>query len=347
MELSDLTPAQAAEFRDHVVAREPYLLRELASWLDQTGGPIDAMDGSVASLVPLWEWCLEMAQADFLGLTDGLAPSTDPGLTMLTDRTYGELVRMSAVVGERLMHYLRLVVTRLHPATEWGVYHSPVGRREHDHQQTVLLLRGLVDTDRRERVLPVHEVEFSVAVAVQKNLNGVDRLEWIVVPGLPSALVPAQQDRLPSVLRPYLTAELPPAPEQARVSPVASWSASAVDEPAVARGGEDDLVLAGGPGEGLDDPRLLVPLPPGRVAAALRAGGFAGLRALDLRREDEWDHPDGVAHLMSAVHRGRLRAIHLERVDPTEESWERVVAPLRALAAELGVHLVPEGEYPD
>lgn len=48
------TREQAEELARHVMALEPVRLRELAVWMHATGGPLDEMDGSVDSLVPLW-----------------------------------------------------------------------------------------------------------------------------------------------------------------------------------------------------------------------------------------------------------------------------------------------------
>lgn len=352
MEFFDVPADRAAEFRDHVIAREPYHLRDLASWMDQTGGPLDEMDASVASLVPLWEWCLDLARADFLGLTEGLVPATDPGLSSLADPEFGELMRQSDVVGDRLMHYLRLVVGRLHPPTQWGVYRSSLGRRDHAHHQTALLLPGFQVPREGAFALWVHPVLNAVAVAIQRNRDETDRLQAIVVPALPPGLTVGDQDRLPSVLRPYLDADLPPAPEEARTSPVAVWlAAPAPVAPQVPAGREpgswSETILARGPAEGLEDLALLAPLPADRVATALREGGFRDLTEADVLAEADLTHPDGVAHLMTAVHRGRLRAVHLEPVDPDEETWERLMAPLRMLALELGANLVDEGDYPD
>jgi hypothetical protein len=344
-----MTPDQAAQFRDHVIAREPYHLRELASWLDQTGGPLDEMDASTASLTPLWEWSVDLARAGFLGLTDGLVPADDPRLESLqrADPAACELARQSRVVGERLMHYLRLVVTRVHPPTRWDVERT--GRAgDSGFQETALFLPGRT-YEGREWGIWVHLVRSDLEAAVSRGDWRPDELARLVVPGLPPDLRPRRQERLSSVLRPYLEADLPPAPEAARVSPVLAWR-SAPPQPRTAAspsGDWEDLILAKGPGEGLEEPRLLEPLPADRVLAALREGGFTDLTVQDLLDEADVAHPGDVAHLMTLAHRGTLRALHLQPVDPDEDSWVGLVAPLRMLAVELGANLVPEGDYPD
>ena len=108
------------------------------------------------------------------------------------------------------------------------------------------------------------------------------------------------------------------------------------------------MVLARGPGLGLqDEPWLLAVLPVQKVVAALCAAGFEGVEVAGVLAGEEFDHPQGVAHVMTVVHEGTVRALHVEPVDPTARSWKKVTTPLRALARELGAHFVPEETYPD
>ncbi|WP_456787770.1 hypothetical protein [Cellulomonas sp. P5_C5] len=354
MDFPTLSLAQATEFRDHVVAREPYLLRELAQWMVATGGPVDQMDASLASLVPLWEWYVELARADFRGLTDGLTPSTDPELLMPSDEASRERIRQSLVGGDRLVHYLRLAVTRLHPDTSWQVYRGPLGARERDHHQTELVLRGRKDPHRpkgQDWGVQLHWALPASNGVIRLNNYDSGQLHRMLVLRLPKDLGRMKQKPLGSVLTPYLDADLPPIPEIARISPWAWWQqaqAAPAPDPVVREVGDwSDMILAKGPGDGLDDPGLLAPLPADRVAEALRDGGFEDLSVADLLSGEEFLHADGVAQLMTLTHKRHLRAIHLQPIDPTIESWEHLIAPLRMLAVDLGANLVPEGDYPD
>lgn len=352
MDFYRLSPERAVQFCDHVVAREPYLLRDLASWLDQTGGPLDAMDGSVDSLVLLWEWYCDLVSADFLGLTAWLMPSTLPKLLFGPDLPEDlERARSAWVVADRLVHYVRLVLARLVPDAYWAVCHMPHGEM---HQSPSVALPGWKASKRIKGDWPVAFFEFvgAFALGATKKEARRDALRTLVVRDCPPGLVPAHQDREASVLRPYLTADLPPMPEDARVTPALAWlhDPAPVPEPAFAPEDTDweGLVLAQGPALGLEDePWLLTPLPADRVAAALKAGGFTRVTAAALLREDELEHPGGVAQVETLVSDGALRAVYVEPVAPTPESWERLVAPLRMLAAELGANLVPHCDYPD
>ncbi|MFS0700072.1 hypothetical protein AB6N24_08895 [Cellulomonas sp. 179-A 4D5 NHS] len=353
-----LSPAQAAQFCEHVVAREPYLLRELASWLEQTGGPLEAMDASVDSLVPLWEWYLNLAGEGFLGLTDGLVPSSVPSLAAPDPGDHAaEQARRGWVVADRLVHYARLVLTRLVPGAYWGVCHDP-GVSNY-HQVPSVFLPGWPDPARPGGDWPsvyFHVVGTFAVVDVKYNEIQRDRLRKIVLQFCPERLpVPARQDPHPSVLRPYLTMDLPPIPDIARVTPALAWlnePSSAPEPPADTAFSEEDdwedLVLAKGPVLGLEDePGLLTPLPADRVAAALTAGGFTDLDAPALMGGAEFEHPDDVAQVATLVHDGALRAVYIEPINPSRESWERLIAPLQMLAGKLGANLVPQNEYPD
>ncbi|MCC2318147.1 hypothetical protein [Cellulomonas chengniuliangii] len=361
MDFDELSSAQAAQFCEHVVAREPYLLRELASWMDQTGGPLDQMDASVDSLVPLLEWYLDLARADFLGLTEGLVPSLFPEISGPDLTAELERSRQSLVGGDRLVHYVRLVLARLVPESYWGVYRSP-GVIDNLHHQPAVFLPGWPSGPGRRgewSVIFAANLGALAGAHVRKGTVEPDRLRSALIARCPRGLVPARQERLASVLRPYLDLALPSMPMIARVTPAQAWLHEPPPPPpparARARGADDEgdedwesLILARGPGAGLEDePWLLDPLSADRIAAALAEGGFKGLDAATLLGGAEFEHPDGVAHVMVATHDGAVRAVHIQPVDPTARSWERLIAPLRMLAVELGANLVPEGEYPD
>src|SRR5690554_1974525 len=66
---------QALEFRDYVRAREPFKLQELARRIVASGGSVDDLDASFASLVPLWAWFINFAQAGCPGVDPGVVPA--------------------------------------------------------------------------------------------------------------------------------------------------------------------------------------------------------------------------------------------------------------------------------
>lgn len=362
IEYCNLNREQALELREHVIAREPYYLRDLAQWMRATGGPIDAMDASIASLDPLWQWCVDLAHRDFEGLTDGLIPSRDPELAVPNGHHGWEQARQSAVAGDRLTHYLRLVLGRLVPGAYWDLYlQPPKGPLESAHQDTVVFLPG--HTYRwRGRNLAFHVnlepvprfARSAIDPTVSPARRSPTRLRDWTLAGLPPELRAMPQEREPSVLADYLDLELPPMPDIVRTTPVIGWlqAPPPVPVPVVEEKIRGDYTMAKGPALGLDDePWLLAPLPADQVAAALTAGGFIDddhgdrVDALALLAGRQIVHADGIASIDPFVHDGALRALFIEALDATPAAWHRTLKPLYALAEALGARLAPDEDF--
>lgn len=84
MDFQGTTREQADEYCRYVLATEPWRLRDLAERMRATGGPLAQMDGSYASLVPLWRWFVAYADAGFPG-----GPRGDPVVVADTGRIPG------------------------------------------------------------------------------------------------------------------------------------------------------------------------------------------------------------------------------------------------------------------
>ena len=345
---------QAVTFRGHVIAREPFRLRDLAVRMRDTGGPIDAMDTSMASLVPLWEWFVEYASVGCPGVPDDASPSLWPVLGRADRTPEQDATRRRAAAGEGLAHYSRLALARVDPPAPWEVYVQPKRRREADHHSTGVRLSngGFIFLD-------------NLGYAAEKALNGSPRdlsparLQDLVLLWCPPSFAQVRQEQHPSVLVPYLTADLGPMPEIARLSPVAQWEAEEAAAkaagtpapPAEPRAGSE-MVLARGPGIGLDDePWLLRPLSTETVARGLTAAGFTNddtdhVPPADLLIDDaQFMHRDGVAVISTLIHDGALRALFLEPVAGDHAQWYLMIASLYDLANDLGARLAPEDEF--
>src|SRR5665647_2683982 len=150
----ETTREQAEEFCAHVVAREPYRLRDLAERMRATGGPVEAMDASVDSLVPLWEWFVGYLLAGCPGVPGGDVVSAAP---FPSDGSLdGDRDRRRGVACEGVQHYLRLVVQRLFGRAPWEVYvPSRLAARYEIHR---LHLRSYGELGRLEGVLLGHGV---------------------------------------------------------------------------------------------------------------------------------------------------------------------------------------------
>lgn len=365
----------ATELRDHIRAREPFKLQMLARWMRDTGGPLEQMDASFESLVPLWGWFVGQLEADLPTVCAGVRASiTDPSwedlerqrdfyayytARNLMDKAEADSALRSIETGrgrrtayalEPLAHYLRLVVAREHPQAVWEVWTSGGDRVIDSRHHEVGIFLG-------ERSMFFTGVLNRCAGDARRGKEGAREpgalLERVLNPY--SGLLPRPvQERRASVLAPYLTADLGQAPAEAVVSPVWSWPYGwsdstgravprrgiLVDEPAPAAVGEE-MILARGPAEGLEDPSLLKPLDAEEVMRALWMAGFRLEDGSRPRVEDvltdgaEFAHPAGQAQVSMLVHAGKLRAVHLEPAVLDEFEWSQMLGPFRRAAKKL------------
>ncbi|WP_024286544.1 hypothetical protein [Cellulomonas sp. KRMCY2] len=343
IQFAQISFERAVEFRDHVEAREPFFLQELAGWMDATGGPVEGMDASAESLVELWAWFVGFVDAGCPGVATDLLPADQP------DSEPCETSRLSAVA-ERVNHDVRLVVARYDPPAPWAVLRSPKGRPPHIYQNHT----GIQRSDGQVPDFEFVGIISRGLVTGRARTREPDRLLQLVQARYPAVVLGGVRGE--SVLAPYLTADLGPVPPQA-VSPVLRWLAEpepparpAPAPPAPAGRGmvkQPQLVVMRGPGAGLEDPRLLEPLDEAVVAAALVDLGYTieGRRPApaDLTldeatftagADDMW-----VSELCVAAHDGRLRLVDVNQTVATPEHWDRVVSRLRRLARDLGAAL--------
>jgi hypothetical protein len=338
MDFANLSLERGLEFRDHVEAREPFFLRELAQWMDATGGPLNRMDATADSLVDLWAWFVGFVDRGCPGVAADALPADQP------DSEPCKAARLSAVA-ERVNHYVRVVVERYDPPAPWAVLRSPKGKPRDYFENFTGILRSDGQVPYFEFVKNAsHGVAQSDAKAREPG-----ELLRLVLMRYP-AVVP-DGVRGESVLVPYLTADLGPVPPQAAVSPVMRWLAEP-EPPAPPPAGpqmmkQPQLVVMRGPGAGLEDPRLLEPLDEAVVVVALVDLGYTieGRRPVpaDLTVDeatfiaavdDQW-----FSELCVAAHDGRLRLVDLNQTVATPRHWSRVVRRLRRLARDLGAAL--------
>lgn len=330
IDFSLLSDERAAEFRDHVVAREPFFLQELARWMAATGGPVDAMDASAESLVDLWEWFAQFVDADLPGVPHDARSAEYPLLEPSTG------TRISAAA-DRMVHYVRLVAARYDAPAPWAVRVRQPGepREFFDNVTGIQRSDGQVTT-----VVYVRNAGAKIPGRTDWRVPG--RLLELVQMRFPEVVTGAQRGE--SVLAPYLTADLGPMPPEAAVTPVLRWAtepAPAPGNPAMVK--QPQLVIMRGPAAGLEDPRLLEPLDERVVAAALAELGYVvdgrAPRARDLRVDEASfvaQDEDWYSEVSVAVHRRRLRLVDVDQTAATAERWERLVAGLRTLAGQLG-----------
>src|SRR5690606_20000802 len=141
---------QALEFRDYVRAREPFKLQELARRIVASGGSVEELDASFASLVPLWAWFVDFARAGCPGVESGVVPARWRDLVAGGADTPERRLEMASrrkriVVAEGMEHYLRLVWEGHAAPTSWECYVTPERERElvGIHQATGITAAGI------------------------------------------------------------------------------------------------------------------------------------------------------------------------------------------------------------
>ena len=345
---SNSTPEQAATYLRFIAAREPYVLQFLARSMAQSGGPIEEMDASFTSLNSLWGWAIDYVTAG--------CPGADEHYARLREQT-GEggkewevdPIWIAMKVGEGIDYYLHLVWQRYSPPAPWKLYETP-GRsrmKDADHHNVGISLDGewtQVDfgSSSVAMLLDGHGAAKEPRRLGRVMLMSRDWSEW---PALPPG---------PSVLTPFVDADLGPMPPDGQISLKALQAEVRANEvPVVEPAAGEPVTLWRGPFDALDDPSLAGALDAEHVASVLGDLGFVdgdGARptasALRTASGDGIElcipSMDAAAALIAS--NGELRLVHVEPVEISRSGWRRVRAELKKLAKTQTARLVTDSD---
>jgi len=344
----DLTRAQAWDVVRHIEARAPYRLCLLAERMRDTDGPLDQMDASLDSLVPMWEWFTRLAMAGYPDVPTDVPSTDEPRIVAHALPEHVDLARRRALMCEGLTHYIELVIKRIDPQSRWDLWLQKGRIRMAQHQEPVLRLSNGTS-------LHVVYLPGGMARRYEKGELQAGRDPQALRKTITEDLPPTwrrDQDPQPSVLAPYLAYADQTPPAIVTSSPLAVLFDAPT--PAPAEPFDDvgvELLLAVGPAAGLDDPRHFAPLPVDTVAAVLTELDLAHEdgRPVKLREllEDgtQLFAPDGTAMVETIATGGALRALSVEPAGGgTAASWARIEDGLRRLAESLGGHLASDSE---
>lgn len=117
MSFHEISEAEADRFLRHVRRTDEVRLAELARHVVAGGGPIDMLDGSIDSLLPLWSWFSAEVEAGLPSIPDDATP--DVSVFFGEERFPAARVQYAA---QGLAHYLLRVVRVRHPDAEWGLF---------------------------------------------------------------------------------------------------------------------------------------------------------------------------------------------------------------------------------
>ncbi|MCC2333772.1 hypothetical protein [Cellulomonas wangsupingiae] len=344
----DLTREQAWDVVRHIEARAPYRLCLLAERMRDTDGPLDQMDASLESLVPMWEWFTTLAMAGYPDVPTDVPPTDEPRIVAHARPEYVDLARRRALMCEGLTHYIELVVRRIDPRSRWDLWLQKGRIRMAQHQEPVLRLSDGT---------PIHVIYLPGGMArrYEKGELHAGRdplaLRKNITEDLPSSWR-RDQDPQPSVLAPYLAYAGQTPPALVTSSPLAVLFDAPT--PAPAEPFDDvgvELLLAVGPAAGLDDPRHFAPLSVDTVAAVLTELDLAHEDGRPVRPRELLEDgtqlfaADGTAMVETIATDGALRALSVEPAGGgTAASWARIEDGLRRLAESLGGHLASDSE---
>ncbi|WP_129586730.1 hypothetical protein [Microterricola viridarii] len=330
----DVPGADAERYLQHVIQRGPIRLVDLAHHMAATGGPIELMDGSHASLVPLWEWHVQQWRAGFPGIAEG-ASSSYAQFLGLTGPT--ESLR-ATYAAEPFAHYLFEMVRRYSPDAHWGPYPWRVKSDDRRNEPAVLCsVWGLVMAEEPARNATARLLQGRPGR--DSPTRFYDLLEFILkLSAHPVVLPPAG-----SILTPLLQIAPAPRDDPGRLvphrgsTPVPATGAG----PALIGPTEDLIVVA--PGADLENVEQAPPLD--EVAACI------GLTALGGHLDGDPITPralldgcsiivgDELALVQAVSAGGRLRGLGFEPINVTPARWAELQSEMRAFAHSLGAQL--------
>jgi len=341
MQVSQTTEADAIAYRDHVRALGPVRLSDLAYHMAETGGPVEAMDGSIESLQPLWTWYTSRMALGFPEVPNGSVPSYTRFLQWKLANATGK----AAYAIEPVAHYLLVLLRRYLPDAHWDL-HPPVVRDD-DSQHLTVVLAG----NGYER--PLEQIPYGLALTVLKEMGGRSapdylRTKAVRMLGLDGLGDPLSQES--AVLLSYL--QEPPVPASDRRRFITGAGSSRTMEPPTERVSvalERHYIAAAD--ANLNEPLEALPvMDASRLAPALAGiGAHVSGRALSesdlLNDESVILLGDWLLQIVPQVSGNRLRSLRIELLQGSAEEWERFEEDLRRVAVLGGAKFAPVHEF--
>jgi hypothetical protein len=329
--------------RDQKQARELLELTDLAWWMNASGGPVDEMDASLASVTLLEGWFFEYLATGCPGVPRDALPWASSGFRMQEEN-------VAQYFASTIFYYLRLVLQRVDPSAHWEVFVDPSKRvKRIEHLGIgIELANGTFVFPSFPSVFAERFVRQGAAkrggapwATILKNDAGPD-------------FFPAEQERRESVLVPLLAGATDPLTRPPRdPGPVAVMPDGPVPHH-VAYGAEMTFGIGPDDGVEIDKHGLMTPLPADRVAETLRRAGFTNSHGAEVTTSDllvadarfaAVDNGDDLAQIILGLHEGTVRAIFIEGLAASKEEWEVLVEPFTALAAALGARFVYNSDW--
>jgi hypothetical protein len=344
----NISGEDAQSFRAAVEAREATRLAELSHWMRSTGGPWDALDGSLDSLVPLWQWFIEFTREGHPGI-----PDTAAGQWFVKGDDEEAVYSKPAYAAEAVAHYVMLVCRRADPGASWAV--------ETRKNATFFQETGIRFSDGR-----VFDPTGPVVLSANRALNppprrktneaaSPDRLRTLVEEVLPRGAQKDQERSGPVLPPPQATPDPPriwwrPAsmvtagtvPSVTQASPS---SEGAQGELADLLEGGEMITLVHAEGELSGPPEQLPPLDHALIVAHLEQAGF--YRTAPGQGQEVWEFDCETMHVSAYIvlADGEARLINVSfEGDLTSSSPDSrsTAAVFTTLAERLGARIASE-----
>jgi len=324
-----LTEASASSYLGHIARREQARLGDFARLVEATGGPLEELDGSQASLIPLWTWLIDVVKAGSLPTVPVDAVSS---VARFLGWTVDENSRLRYAF-EPISHYVYAVVRDEDPGARWG-FGPGITERESNFQEPVIVTSG-------RTFINAEMIGYS---APPRILDGPDSLRepTALLRVVESALggAPGPSTERPSFLSPYLAVSIA-LDDPVRNPPIARFRP---DEKGGGGMASESLVIA--PIGPLDDPAAIPTMDEQALADGLTAMGWRKddkpIRADDLRDEtSQLIYGDDVALLEPVVFGDRLRFLNFDTINATDADWELLESGLHNLARSVDATFRP------
>lgn len=343
MRFSELSLADAERYRACIEADGPVRLFELARLLEADGVDLGQFDASVESLVPLWEWYMRFAAADYPGVPVDAVPRVD------AVEDGGADSARSVYASEFLMHYLFQVARTYLRDVAWVVekrkglwttYCTQVRNRDDDNVQGMTDLssysigrRGGGRARNPASFEPRYLADEFGSVGFVFGFSTRDRVAATARSGV--SILSGLQDPGPAL------------PIQVFLPATQNKNETHDSDEEIG----DELMLAhrkANP-ENLERARKL---DAAKVAVVLNNLGFAPYDGSTVTPESitadefvEYVRADDAALIATESYSGQLRGIHIASAAPTRQAWEEIMTAFTHLAKKLHAKLARTEEF--
>lgn len=337
---SDLTREQANRHLAHAENTREFRLTELAHWMAASGGPIDEMDGSLASVEPLWKWVQTFIDSDAAKMIPAEWRTDESiGFGFIPAVKY----RRRHYIAQALPSYILEILQRLEPSTHFSLYNW--GGSNHANFNALVYRAGFIVTPELNSL----DRWSASGTFDRKRISFEKFFAWFSAEFEDWVTLAANDSRGPSILvslvdRPLSDFDSLRIPPEFVAEPKALPDKS---EPALAELEEYEFMIAARDYDP-DDLAAAKALDAAVIHAALLemdAGLGGGGNITDpaewLSTEQAEIGLGTVAGATIFVADGAVHGIGFEIGEITKKDWRTLSKKLRALAKSLEVHFAP------